>query len=80
MKIIKTTHFRGDDEFETSDFTWFEGNDKQEFLKKLQRLCNILSNFEGLECIAKCPEENYAVFAEGLSKEAYWVKVTVVEQ
>lgn len=79
MKIVKTTHYRGDDEFETSDFTWFEGNDEQEFLKKLQRLCNILINFEGLECIAKCSEEKYAVFAEGLSKNAYWVRVSIVK-
>lgn len=79
MKIVKTTHYRNHDEYETSDFVWFEGSNKEEFLKKLQRICDLLMNFEGLECIAKCPEEHFVVFAEGLSKEAYWVKITVVE-
>ena len=78
MKIIKTTHYRNHDEFETSDYTWFESNNKQEFLKRLQRRCELLTTFEGLQCIASCPKEHYTVFAEGLSKEAYWVKVTVV--
>lgn len=78
MKIIKTTHYRNHDEFETSDYTWFESNNQEEFMKKLRRTCELLVTFEGLQCIASCPEEHYAVFAEGLSKEAYWVKVTVV--
>lgn len=79
MKIVKTTHCRNHDEYETSDFIWFEGSNKEEFIKKLQRLCDLLINFEELKCIAKCPEEHFVVFAEGLSKEAYWVKVTVIE-
>lgn len=78
MKIVKTTHYRNHDEFETSDFTVFEG-ERTKVFNELQRLCNLLINFEGLQCIAKCPEEHCAVFAEGLSKNAYWVKVTITD-
>lgn len=79
MKIIKTTHYRDHDEFETSDYVWFESDNQEEFVKKLKRTCELLVNFEGLQCIAANPEEHWIVFAEGLSKNAYWVKVTVTE-
>ena len=79
MKIVKTTHYRDHDEFETSDYVWFESDNQEEFIKKLKRTCELLITYEGLQCIAANPEEHWIVFAEGLSKNAYWVKVTVTE-
>ena len=79
MKIVKTTHYRNHDEFETSDYVWFESDNQKELIKKLKRTCELLVNFEGLQCIAKCPEEHWATFAENLSKNAYWVRVSIVK-
>ena len=79
MKIIKTTHYRDHDEFETSDYVWFESDNPEELMKKLKRTCELLVIFEGLQCIAANPEEHWIVFAEGLSKNAYWVKVSIVK-
>lgn len=48
--------------------------------KRLQKnLSVLLIHFEGLQCIAANPEEHWIVFAESLSKNAYWVKVTVTD-
>ena len=47
--------------------------------KKFKRTCELLIHFEGLQCIAANPEEHWIVFAESLSKNAYWVKVTVTD-
>ena len=79
MKIVQITHFRNNDESETSDYVWYESNNQEELMKKLKRICELLINFEGLQCIAKCPEEHWATFAEGLSKDAYWVRVSIVK-
>ena len=79
MKIVKTTHFRNNDESETSDYVWYESNNSEELMKKLKRTCELLVNFEGLQCIANCPEEHWATFAESLSKNAYWVRVSIVK-
>lgn len=77
MKIVKYTHYRNSEEDETDRYIWFEGNDEKELMVKLGRVVQLLLSFEGLQCIGKCPEEHYAVFAEGLSKDAYWVKVCI---
>lgn len=77
MKIVKTTHYRGADEFETTDFTWFESDDLELLRKKLIRLGQLLHDFEGLKCIAADPKGYEACFAEGLSKNAYWVRVSI---
>lgn len=69
MKIVKTTHYRNHEEFES--------NNQQEVTKKFKRTCELLIHFEGLQCIVA--EEHWIVFAEGLSKNAYWVKVTVTD-
>ena len=79
MKIVKTTHYRDHDESETSDYVWFESDNSEELMKKLKRTCELLIHFEGLQCIAANPEEHWIVFAEGLSKHSYWVKVTVTD-
>ena len=79
MKIVKTTHYRNRDESETSDYTLFESNNPEELMKKRKRTCKLLVNFEGLQCIATCPEDHWIVFAEGLSKDSYWIKVTVTD-
>ena len=79
MKIIKTTHYRDHEEFKTSDYIMFESDNPEELVKKLKRTCELLVNFEGLQCIAKCPEEHWATFAENLSKNAYWVRVSIVK-
>ena len=71
MKIVKTTHYRGADEFETIDFTWFGSGDLKLLKKKLICLGQLLHNFEGLDCIATDPKGFEACFAEGLSKYAY---------
>lgn len=79
MKIIKTTHYRNHEESETSDYILFESDNQQEVTKKFKRTCELLIHFEGLQCIAANPEEHWIVFAEGLSKNAYWVKVIVTD-
>ena len=79
MKIVKTTHYRNHDEFETSDYVWFESDNPKELMKKLKRTCELLITYEGLQCIATCPEEHWATFAENLSKNAYWVRVSIVK-
>lgn len=79
MKIIKTTHYRNYEESKTFDYTLFESNNQQEVTKKFKSTCKLLIYFEELQCIAANPEEHWIVFAEGLSKNAYWVKVTVTD-
>ena len=78
MKIMQTIHLRGDEDIETTDELWFEGNDPTEIERNLASLVFTLTFIGGLECIAKCPEEHWAVFADGLSKEAHWIKVSVI--
>lgn len=77
MKIVKTTHWRNHDEYETISYTLFSSDNVQEIIKKFKMNYKLLHEFEGLELIAMSPEEHYVVFAEGLSKNAYWVKLTV---
>lgn len=72
MKIIKTTHYRNHEESETSDYTLFESDNQQEVTKKFKRTCELLIHFE-------CSKSRRALFAESLSKNAYWVKVTVTD-
>ena len=74
MKIVKTTHYRGRDEFDTTDYVWFESDDLELLRKKLIRLGQLLHDFEGLKCIAADPKGCEACFAEGLSK---WVRVSI---
>lgn len=80
MKVVKITHYRGDDEFETSESIWCESSNIEEIKKQAKRLVDyILPVFEGLTLIAEGIENNvpWKTFSEGLSKYAYSVRVEV---
>lgn len=80
MKIVKITHYRGDDEYETLESIWCESQDIEEVKRQAKRLVNyILPVFEGLNLIAEGIEKNvpWKTFSEGLSKYAYSVRVEV---
>lgn len=80
MKIIKITHYRGDDEYETSESIWFESPNIEEIKKQAKRLVDyILPCFEGLNLIAEGIDNDvpWKTFSEGLSKYSYSVRVEV---
>ena len=80
MKIIKITHYRGDDEYETTESVWYESSNIYEVKEEAKRLVNyILPVFEGLTLIAEGIENGtpWKTFSEGLSKYAYSVRVEV---
>lgn len=83
MKLVKTTHYQGYDPYDTSDFILCEGT-KDEVQRVATRWATYtLPVFEGLQLIAEGIDPQtqscFKTFANGLSKNSYWVRLTITE-
>lgn len=76
MRLVKVTHYEGDDEFEISEFILKEGT-PQEVLPVCKRWA--LPVYEGLRLIATGEESDkkWMTYSNGLSKMAYWVRLEI---
>lgn len=82
MKILKITHYEGNEPDDISEFIFKEGTE-EELRQVAKRLVEyLLPVFEGLSLIAQGFKEDgtpFKTFSNGISNTAYWVRIEVRE-